>query len=260
MDAALVAGCAVGGLAIGGCLDSLSGRIVRAPEPSPPSASLEPATVGAGRSGTTPPASSVVPPTTLAIASRRRPGRAEIAVSALLTALLFGLAAWRLGAVPALAGYCALFAGLIAASIVDARLAIVPRTILYPTLVVTALGIVAASAVDHRWRALGDAAIGGVAAFAVFFVLWWCFPRGIGYGDVRLAGVIGAALGWIGFGEIYVGFLAAFAVGTAVGFVVMTRQGTGRKTRLAFGPALSIGAAFGVLWGPWAVHVWLHHG
>ena len=60
-------------------------------------------------------------------------------------------------------------------------------------------------------------------------------------------------------GELYVGFLASFLAGTVVGLVVMAGQGTGRKTRFAFGPALTLGAAFGVLWGPWAVHLWLHH-
>jgi leader peptidase (prepilin peptidase)/N-methyltransferase len=189
----------------------------------------------------------------------RSPGAAELAVSALVTGAVFALLAIRLGAVPALAAYCALFAGLAAASVVDARLGIVPRSILYPTFAAMAVGLAAASAVDSHWRALGEAAIGGAAAFAVFFALWWFFPRGLGYGDVRLAGVMGAALGWIGFGEIYVGFLAAFVTGTVVGLVVMASQGTGRKTRFAFGPALGIGAAFGVLWGPWAVHLWLAH-
>jgi prepilin signal peptidase PulO-like enzyme (type II secretory pathway) len=42
--------------------------------------------------------------------------------------------------------------------------------------------------------------------------------------------------------------------------MLMVGRGTGRKTKLAFGPPLAAGAAFGVLWGPWAVHVWLHHG
>ncbi len=74
---------------------------------------------------------------------------------------------------------------------------------------------------------------------------------------MRLAGVMAAALGWIGFGEIFVGFLAAFVVATVVGLAVMAAKGTGRKTRFALGPWLSVGAAFGVMWGPWAVHLWL---
>jgi leader peptidase (prepilin peptidase)/N-methyltransferase len=251
VNVVLIAGCAAGGLVIGGFLDLLTGRIVRP---------LEPAIASAGGPTSAPaqPGPPVVPATHLD-APPRTPGASELAVSALVTGAVFALLAIRLGAVPALAAYCALFAGLAAASVVDARLGIVPRSILYPTFAAMAVGLAAASAVDSHWRPLGEAAIGGAAAFAVFFALWWFFPRGLGYGDVRLAGVMGAGLGWIGFGEIYVGFLAGFLAGTVVGLAVMARQGTGRKTRFAFGPALSIGAAFGVLWGPWAVHLWLAH-
>ena len=185
--------------------------------------------------------------------------RHEVLLSAVLTAGWFALAAARLGGVPALGAYCALGAGLVAAAVVDSRAGILPRVVVFATLGALAVGLAGASAADGRWRALGDAAIGGVICFAVFFALWWCFPRGLGYGDVRLAGLIGAALGWLGFGVLYVGFLVAFVAGTVVGVVLMVRRGTGRKTRLPFGPALAFGAGFGVLWGPWAVHLWLHH-
>jgi leader peptidase (prepilin peptidase)/N-methyltransferase len=253
VNVALVAGCAAAGLVTGGFLDSLTGRIVRDPGPPAEPATELPGgpTSGVGGGVTPPPPAAVAP---------RVPGALELAVSAVVTGAAFALLAIRLGAVPALAAYCSLLVGLVAVSVVDIRLGIVPRSVLYPTFGAMTAGLVAASAVDDRWRALGEAAIGGAGAFAVFFALWWFFPRGLGYGDVRLAGVIGAALGWIGFGELYVGFLAAFVTGTAVGAVLMASQGTGRKTRFAFGPPLTLGAAFGVLWGPWAVHIWLHHG
>jgi leader peptidase (prepilin peptidase) / N-methyltransferase len=251
VNGVLVAGCAAGGVVIGGFLDSVTGRIVR-PAPTAPDPSAD------APEGVPAPSEAVGPLTQVAVETRT-PGSSELAISAVTTGVVFALLAIRLGAVPALAAFCSLLAGLVAVSIVDIRLGIVPRSILYPTLATMTVGLVAASAVDSRWRSLGEAAIGGAVAFAVFFALWWFFPRGLGYGDVRLAGVMGAALGWIGFGEIYVGFVAAFVAGTVVGLVLMARQGTGRKTRFAFGPALTLGAAFGVLWGPWAVHLWLHH-
>jgi leader peptidase (prepilin peptidase)/N-methyltransferase len=251
VNVVLVAGCAAGGLVTGGFLDSLTGRIARPPEAASDRAS--------GAAHATSPVQAGAIPATRVVVAARAPGASELAVSALVTGAAFGLLAIRLGAVPALAAYCSLLAGLLAASVVDIRLGIVPRSILYPTFATMAVGLAAASAVERHWRALGEAAIAGAAAFAVFFALWWFFPRGLGYGDVRLAGVMGAALGWIGFGELYIGFLVAFVTGTGLGVVLMARQGTGRKTRFAFGPALSVGAAFGVLWGPWAVHIWLHH-
>jgi len=65
--------------------------------------------------------------------------------------------------------------------------------------------------------------------------------------------------GDVGSGEIDVGFLVAFVVGTVVDLGVMVAMGTGRKTRFAFGPWLSVGTAFGLMWGPWAVHLWPVH-
>jgi len=236
----LLAESVLGGAAIGALVDLATGRIVR------PAPDLATRAAGAA-TGSVEPAPARVPPP------------AELAVSALLTALWFGLAALRLGATPALGAYGALGVGLVAASVVDARAGLVPRTVVWPTLAAVAAGLVAASAATGRFRPLLDAAIGGVAAFAVFFALWWCFPRGLGYGDVRLAGLIGTALGWLGPGELYLGFLAAFVAGTALGIALMARRGTGRKTLLPFGPPLALGAAFGILWGPWAVHLWLAH-
>jgi leader peptidase (prepilin peptidase) / N-methyltransferase len=252
VNVALVVGCGAGGLVIGTALDLLTGRIVRSPDPAPEVVAEHEA------AGVRPSALATIPAPAV-LREDRRAGPGELALSAVVTGAAFGLLAARLGAVPVLAAYCALACGLVAASAVDLRIGLVPRSILYPTFAATAVGLAAASAVDSHWRLLADSAIGGAAAFGAFFALWWVFPRGIGFGDVRLAGVIGAALGWIGFGEIYVGFVAAFVVGTVVGLAVMAATGTGRKTRFAFGPWLSVGAAFGIMWGPWAVHLWLGH-
>ncbi len=253
MNVALVALCGAGGVVIGVALDTLSGRIVRPPEPAPaPAKVLE----HAGAVAAAPPLTADHGRDAPA-AETRRAGAGELALSGLLTGAALALLAVRVGDVPVLAAYCALLCGLVAVSVVDLRIGLVPRTVLYPTLGVTAVGLLAASAAHAQWRALGDAAIGGVASFAAFFVLWWFFPRGIGFGDVRLAGVMGGALGWLGFGELYVGFLAAFALATVVGLGVMAAMGTGRKTRFALGPWLSAGAAFGIMWGPFALHLWL---
>lgn len=254
MNLALVAGCGAGGAVIGVALDTLTGRIVRPPDPAPAEAAVpEHALVGAPA-----PTAPSAPVHEGGAAASRRPGRGELALSGALSGLALALLAWRLGTAPVLAADCALLCGLIAVSLVDLRIGIVPRSVLYPTFAATALGLVAASADGSQWRSLGDAAIGGVGSFAVFFALWWCFPRGIGFGDVRLAGAMGAAVAWVGFGELYVSFLAAFVLATVVGLGVMVVTGRGRKTRFALGPWLSAGAAFAILWGPWAVHLWLH--
>ncbi|HXQ19100.1 MAG TPA: A24 family peptidase [Acidimicrobiales bacterium] len=253
MDAALVGGCAVAGLTAGLILDEVAAHIAPA---RPLSEVAEPAAASAQS------AVAAIAPGEPVVAVRPVPGppkAAERVAVSLVAALAFALAAARLGAQPELAAYCALFGGLVAVSVADLRVGLVPRVLLYPTFALMAAGLVAAAAVDERWRPLEHAAIGGAGAFVVFFALWWCYPRGIGFGDVRLAGVLGAGLGWIGFGALYIGFAAAFLLGVVLGLVLMLRHGTGRKTRLAFGPPLALGATIGVLWGTWLVHAWTTH-
>jgi len=221
----LESGCAAGGAVLGVVLDAVAARIPRAK-------------------------GSQVPP----------PRALERVAAAAVTAALLGGAAARFGAVPELTAYCVLFAGLVAVSVADIRVGLVPRKLLYPILATMAVAFVVAAAVSGVWRPLLDAAIGGAAGFLVFFGIWWISPRSMGFGDVRLAGLIGAGLGWLGFRQLYLGFLAAFVVGVAIGLVKMVVQGTGRKTALPFGPALAMGAVVGVLWGGYLVNVWIHLG
>ena len=86
---------------------------------------------------------------------------------------------------------------------------------------------VVASAVDDRWGSLARAAIGGAAAFVGFLVVHLAVPRGMGFGDVRLAGVVGLATGWLGLGHAFVAFFAAFVLGALVGVVAMAVSGRG---------------------------------
>ena len=70
-----------------------------------------------------------------------------------------------------------------------------------------------ATLVTQDWDDLVRAAIGWVGAGLLFFVLWYIHPRGLGYGDVRLSGILGIALGWVGTAELVVGVYAAFLLG-----------------------------------------------
>jgi leader peptidase (prepilin peptidase)/N-methyltransferase len=186
------------------------------------------------------------------------PGTAGVAAaSAVLTGGLCALAAVRLGAVPALGAYCALLAGLVALSITDLRSGLVPRRFVYGDLVLVAVGLAAASATGDSWAPLLRAAIGAAASFAVFAAIWWVYPKGLGFGDVRLAGLCGAGLGWIGYPELYLGFMAGFVIGAITGLAVLAVR---RSRRFPFAPALAAGTALGVLWGGWLADMWLHPG
>lgn len=179
---------------------------------------------------------------------------------AVVTAAVLAAFAVRLGADTALAAYAVLAVGLVAMSAVDLERFILPNRILYPTLSLFAPLLVVASAVDHRWGSLGRAAVTGAVLFATFFAVHLAVPKGMGFGDVRLAGLLGLATGWFGYGHAFVGFFAAFVLGAVIGIGVMAATGGGRKTRIPFGPFLAAGAVVAVVWGTPLANALFHRG
>ena len=102
---------------------------------------------------------------------------------------------------------------------------------------------------DARPEDLLRAALGAVALFAFYFVLALAYPAGMGFGDVKLAGVLGIYLGWLGWGELVVGAFLGFLFGGVVGLLMMAVRRAGRKSSIPFGPFMLAGAFVAILWG-----------
>jgi prepilin signal peptidase PulO-like enzyme (type II secretory pathway) len=156
--------------------------------------------------------------------------------SALTTGILFG-------------AHLVFFALLAVVSITDLSHRLVPRGLIYGALALVVPLLVATSAVDHNWRGLAGSAIAGTASFGLFFAIWSIVPRGMGYGDVRLAGAIGLTVGYLSLLHAYVAFLVGFLVGALAGGVLILASSAGRKTKIPFAPSLAAGAVIAVLWG-----------
>lgn len=75
-------------------------------------------------------------------------------------------------------------------------------------------------------------------------------PSGLGLGDVKLSGLLGAFLGWLGWSHLLLGSLAAFVLAGVFGLVLLAvRKGDG-GTAFPFGPWMVAGAVIGAAWGP----------
>jgi leader peptidase (prepilin peptidase)/N-methyltransferase len=81
-------------------------------------------------------------------------------------------------------------------------------------------------------------------------------PKGIGFGDVRLAGLCGAFLGWIGYREVIAGFLLSFILAGVPAVVLLAMRKVQRRTQIPFGPFLAAGTVITVLFGAPIVRVW----
>lgn len=150
------------------------------------------------------------------------------------------IAAW-LGLDPALPAYLVFTASAIALAAIDLDTFTLPRTIIYPTLVACAALLAVAAVIDGDVRSATEAVIGSALAFGFLFVVNFVYPKGMGFGDVRLSAVLGLMLGWLTLGHVAVGLFLSFLLASVVGIGLMVVGRRGRKDRVPFGPFLVAG-------------------
>jgi leader peptidase (prepilin peptidase)/N-methyltransferase len=169
-------------------------------------------------------------------------------VAGITVALFVGLAlryhdSWALPA------FLAVAAGLIALSAIDLEHFLLPNRIVYPLALATLALLTLGAIGDRDWAALGRAVLGGVAGMLTLGALHLASPRSMGFGDVKLAFVLGLALGWLGWGELVLGLFCGFLAGATVGLALIALRKRGRKDHLPFGPFLAFGTLVVLLWG-----------
>lgn len=167
----------------------------------------------------------------------------------LLTGASFGTMALRFGLSWELPAFCAFVAGLIAVSAVDLDCRRIPTRMLQATAAVGLPWLVVAAAVDGDPWPLIRAGAGAAGSYGALFLVHVVNPRGLGFGDVRLAGLMGAFLGWLGPLHPGLGLLLGFLYGSVVGVGVLVAGRGGRRTAIPFGPFLAAGAVTAVLAG-----------
>jgi leader peptidase (prepilin peptidase) / N-methyltransferase len=133
-------------------------------------------------------------------------------------------------------------AALIALAGIDYDHKLLPNRIVYP---LAAYGLIATVLVDRE--DLLEHIAAGAGAFAFLLAAVIAYPRGMGMGDVKLAGAMGLFLGL----SVIPALLVAFLAGSVVGLAILAREGAaGRKKAIPFGVFLALGGIVGVLAGP----------
>jgi leader peptidase (prepilin peptidase)/N-methyltransferase len=132
---------------------------------------------------------------------------------------------------------------------VDWRTTFLPTRIIAPSYGVVLLAIVVAALVqDDRTDALR--AVEGWAVYGgLYFLMWFILP-GFGYGDVRLSGLLGLVLGWLGWSQLFVGLVGGMML-VGVGGALLTVLRLVERGRNPAGPHLLAGAALAAAFGPW---------
>ena len=171
---------------------------------------------------------------------------------ALIAALAAGSVAWVLGDDPSLPAWVVLCVVGTWLAYIDWRTRLLPKRLVLPTYVVVGLALLVGALVSGDTDALVRAGGGWLATFGVYAMLWLIHPRGLGYGDVRLSGVLGMTLGWIGWSALLVGAYAGFLLGAVIGGLLAIARVVDRGG-YPFGPFMLAGAWLGAVTSPMTV-------
>ncbi len=151
--------------------------------------------------------------------------------------------------------FFAFVAALIVITVIDLQHQIIPDVISLPGMGVGLLGSLTLTHLSFL-NSLGGLLLGGGSLFLVATVYQWLFKReGMGGGDVKLLGMIGAFLGWK---AVILTILLSSLIGSLIGILVMVLKGKNFKYAIPFGPFLSLGAVLTLFYGESIIRWYLY--
>ena len=168
-----------------------------------------------------------------------------------ITAALCGIAFWQLGFAPELPAVLTFIFGGVLLSVIDWKVHRLPTRLVYYTLAGVTAGLVFASLVEWDWVPLATALFGAMLFANAFFLIWYVGRNFagvmlIGFGDVRLAALLGLVLGWYGLPYVLYGAIAGniLAMVVVIATCIYKRK---LQMRYSFGPPLMAGTLAVVL-------------
>jgi leader peptidase (prepilin peptidase) / N-methyltransferase len=156
-----------------------------------------------------------------------------------------GIVAWVL----ALVAFLYLAAISVVLALIDFDTHTLPNRIVLPSYLVGIALLGATSVLGGDYGALLRAGVGMAALWLAYLAMALAYPGGMGFGDVKLAGVLGLYLAWVGWGALAVGAFAAFLLGGLFSIGLIIARKAGRKSCIPFGPWMLAGVWVGIFFG-----------
>jgi prepilin signal peptidase PulO-like enzyme (type II secretory pathway) len=183
------------------------------------------------------------------LASRyyERPIRWARPAIAVTTAVAFGALAWKFAGRAELPAYLYLAAVGSLLAFIDVAVKRLPNPFTLPSYLIGPALLGVAVLVDGHATRLTHAAIGLAVLWALYAAQHLFAPGAIGWGDVKLSGVLGLYLGWLGASAWWFGVLAGFVLGGLYATGVLVSRRGSRKSEIPFGPFMLAGTLVGIL-------------
>ncbi|WP_277453126.1 A24 family peptidase [Janibacter sp. DB-40] len=131
---------------------------------------------------------------------------------------------------------------MVVLAFVDLDVQRLPDAIQLPAYPVLAVLLAVCSNAIGDWSPFARALLAGVALFVLFLVLAILPGGGMGFGDVKLAGLLGMLLGWLSWTQVMWATLATFLIGGVVAVAIVLVSRKGRRHEFAYGPSMLLGA------------------
>jgi leader peptidase (prepilin peptidase) / N-methyltransferase len=176
------------------------------------------------------------------LAATAEPSRPPLVATALVGAVLGALAGHAAGWSAALPAFVALALVATPLLLIDVRSHRLPDRLVLPAAGAALALLAVAATVRGDWAALGRAVAAAGVVFAIFCTAALLSPASLGFGDVKVAGLLALYLGWLGWGHVFYGIFAGFLLGAFVAVVMLVSRRVSLKSHIALGPALITGA------------------
>jgi leader peptidase (prepilin peptidase)/N-methyltransferase len=165
--------------------------------------------------------------------------------------------AWRVGISWEFAAYAFLASALIVIFLVDLEFQIIPDMITLPGMVLGLAWSFTPGGIGILQSIIG-LVVGGGSLYLIAVLGDWLFKKeSMGGGDIKMAAMLGAFLGWE---KVLLVFVASAVVGLIVSIVLMFFSPKLREERVVpFGPFIAIAAVLAILWGDRIISFYLHH-
>jgi leader peptidase (prepilin peptidase) / N-methyltransferase len=186
------------------------------------------------------------------VVERVRPGETALSrrwLVAVLCAAACAVLGAAVGIEPELPAFLYLGVVGVALALIDLDTRRLPNQLTLPSYLVAAALLGIAALAEGQLEPFVRAVLGGLVLFGFYLVLALISPSGLGFGDVKLAGVLGLYLGWLGWGVLFVGAFLGFLAGALVSIALLATRRAGRKSTIPFGPSMLVGALAAVAVG-----------